>query len=81
MAMLTRPQLKVDAARVQSSSDCAWITDYSEGNQRLFEAGALKRGDGKGFAVAGELGEFLGRDEIDLVQDVNDRLGRDPKLG
>jgi hypothetical protein len=31
MAMLTRPQPRVDAFRVQSSSDCAWITDYSEG--------------------------------------------------
>jgi hypothetical protein len=31
MAMLTCPQPRVDAARVQSSFDCAWIMDYSEG--------------------------------------------------
>src|SRR5271168_1027369 len=37
-----------------------------DGNQELFKAGVLKRGDGKGFAVAGELGESLWRDEIDL---------------
>jgi hypothetical protein len=30
MAMLTRPQPRVDAVHVQSASDCAFITDYSE---------------------------------------------------
>ena len=52
-----------------------------DGIQELFKAGVLKRGDGNRFAIAGEVGEFLGRDEIDLVQDVNDGLGRDCKLG
>ena len=48
-----------------------------DGNQELLKAGVLKRGDGNRFAVAGEVGEFLGRDEIDLVQDLDDGLGRD----
>src|ERR1700674_4197430 len=52
-----------------------------DGNEELFEAGVLKRGDGNRFAIAGEVGEFLGRDEIDLVQDLDDGLGRDCKLG
>ena len=52
-----------------------------DGNQELFKAGVLKRGDGNRFAIAGEVREFLGRDEIDLVQDLDDVLGRDCKLG
>ena len=52
-----------------------------DGNQELFEAGVLKRGDGNRFAIAGEVGEFLRRDEIDLVQDLDDGLGRDFKVG
>src|SRR6266481_9151034 len=52
-----------------------------DGNQELFKAGVLKRGNGNRFAIAGEVGEFLGCDEIDLVQDVDDGLGRDCKLG
>jgi len=32
-----------------------------DGNQELFKAGVLKRGDGNRFAIAGEVGEFLGR--------------------
>jgi hypothetical protein len=31
--MLTRPQPRIDAVRMESASDCAWITDYSEGIQ------------------------------------------------
>ena len=38
-----------------------------DGNQEWFKAGVLKRGDGNRFAIAGDVGEFLGRDEIDLV--------------
>ena len=52
-----------------------------DGNQELFKAGVLKRGDGNRFAIAGQVGEFLGRDEIDLVQDLDDGLGRDCKFG
>ena len=52
-----------------------------DGNQELFKAGVLKRGDGNPFAIVGEVGEFLGWDEIDLVQDLDDGLGRDSKLG
>ena len=52
-----------------------------DGNQELFKAGVLKRGDGKGFAVAREVCEVMGRDEIDLVQNLDDRLGRDRELG
>ena len=48
-----------------------------DGNQELFKAGVLKRGDGNRFAIAGEVGEFLGRDEIDLVQNLDGGLGRD----
>src|ERR1700680_5308024 len=35
-----------------------------DGNQELFEAGVLKRGDGNRFAIAGEVGAFLGAGEI-----------------
>ena len=52
-----------------------------DSHQELFKAGALKRRDENRFAIAGEVGEFLGRDEIDLVQDLDDGLGRDSKLG
>ena len=52
-----------------------------DGNQELFKPGVLKRGDGNRFAIAGEVGDFLGRDQIDLVQDLDDGLGRDRKLG
>ncbi len=52
-----------------------------DGHQELFKAGVLKRGDGNRFAIAGEVGEFLGCDEIDLVQDLDDELGRDCELG
>ena len=52
-----------------------------DGNQELFQAGVLKRRDGNRFAIAREMGKFLGRDEIDLVQDLDDGLGRDSKLG
>ena len=52
-----------------------------DGNQELFKAGVLKRGDGNRFAIAGEVGAFLGRNEIDLVQNLDDGLGRDCKLG
>src|ERR1700730_17683159 len=52
-----------------------------DGNQELFKAGVLKRGDGNRFAIAGEVGEFLGCDEIDLVQVLDDGLGRDCELG
>src|SRR5260370_32032811 len=52
-----------------------------DGDQELFKAGVLKRGDGNRFAIAGEVGEFLGRDEIDLVQDLDDWLGRDCARG
>src|SRR5258708_288190 len=34
-----------------------------DGNQELFKAGVLKRGDGNRFAIAGEADEFLGRGE------------------
>src|SRR6201993_901964 len=43
-----------------------------DGNKELFKAGALKRGDWNRFAIAGEVGELLGRDEIALVQDLDD---------
>src|ERR1700753_4085967 len=43
-----------------------------DGKQELFKAGVLKRGDWNRFAIAGEVGEFLGWDEIDLVQDLDD---------
>src|ERR1700722_17429482 len=52
-----------------------------DGNQELFKAGVLKRGDGNRFAIAVEVGEFLGCDEIDLVQDLDDGLGRDCEFG
>src|SRR5271170_6898049 len=52
-----------------------------DGSQELFKAGVLKRGDGNRFAISGEVGEFLGRNEIDLVQNLDDGLGRDCKLG
>ncbi len=52
-----------------------------DGNQELFQAGVLKRGDGNRSAIAGEVREILGPDEIDLVQDLDDGLGRDSKLG
>ena len=52
-----------------------------DGNQELFKAGALKRGDENRFAIAGEVDKFLRREEIGLVQDLDDRLGRDCKLG
>jgi hypothetical protein len=44
MAMLTRPQPRIDAVRVQSSSDCAWITDYSEAIHVDESSGCLPRG-------------------------------------
>src|ERR1700692_3919355 len=50
-----------------------------DGNQELFESSVLERGDKNRFAIAGEVGEFLGRDEIDLVQDLDDRTGRGGK--
>src|ERR1700720_2681114 len=50
-----------------------------DGNQELFQTSVLERGDKNRFAIAGEVGEFLGRDEIDFVQDPDDRLGRDCK--
>src|SRR5437899_6334822 len=43
-----------------------------DGNQDLFKAGVLKRGDGNRFAIAGEVGEVVVCDEIDLVQDLDD---------
>src|ERR1700681_1359618 len=52
-----------------------------DGNQELFKAGVLKRGDGNRFAIAGDVVEFLGCDEIALVQDLDDGLGRDCELG
>src|ERR1700680_1741206 len=52
-----------------------------DGNQELFKTRLLERGEKNRFAIAGEAGEFLGRDEIDLVQDLDDRLVRDCKLG
>jgi hypothetical protein len=52
-----------------------------DGNQDLFKAGVLKRRDGNCFATAREVGKFLGRDEIYLVQYLDDGLGRDSKLG
>ena len=52
-----------------------------DGNQELFKAGALKRGDENRFAIAGEVDEFLRRDKIGLVQDLDDPFGRDGKLG
>ena len=51
-----------------------------DGHQDLFETSALKRGDKNRIAIAREVGELLGRYEIDLVQDLNDGLGRDCKL-
>ena len=51
-----------------------------DSHQELFKTGALKRRDGNCFAIAGEVGEFLGRDEIDLVQDLDDGLVRNSKL-
>jgi hypothetical protein len=47
----------------------------------LFKAGVLKRRDGNCFATARKVGKFLGRDEIYLVQYLDDGLGRDAKLG
>jgi hypothetical protein len=52
-----------------------------DGNEDLFKAGVLKRRDGNCFATAREVGKFLGRDEIYLVQYLDDGLGRDAKLG
>src|ERR1700722_10972157 len=52
-----------------------------DGNQESFKTIVLERGDKNRFAIAEEVGEFLGSDEIDLVQDPDDRLGRDSKLG
>jgi hypothetical protein len=49
-------------------------------NQELFKAGVLKRGDGNRLAIAGEVGDLLGRDKINLVQDLDDGLGRNCKL-
>src|ERR1700712_4161734 len=51
-----------------------------DGNQKLFQAGVLKGRDGNRFAIAGEVGKFLGGDEIHLVQDLDDGLGRDLKV-
>ena len=48
-----------------------------DGNQELLKAGVLKRGDRNCLAIAGEVREVLGRDEIDLVQHLDD--GRSPK--
>ncbi len=50
-------------------------------SQELFKAGVLKRGDENRFAVARKVDKFLGRDEIGLVQNLDDGLGRDGKLG
>jgi hypothetical protein len=52
-----------------------------DGNQDLFKAGVLKRRDGNCFAADRETGKFLGLDEIDFIQDLDDGLGRDSKLG
>jgi hypothetical protein len=52
-----------------------------DGNQDLFKAGVLKRRDGNCFAVAREVGKFLGWDEIYLVQYLDDGLRRNSKLG
>ena len=49
--------------------------------QELFKAGVLKRGDENRFAVARKVDKFLGRDEIGLVQNLDDGFGRDGKLG
>jgi hypothetical protein len=49
--------------------------------QELFKAGVLKRGDENRFAFAREVDEFLGWDEIGLVQNLDDGLGGDGKLG
>src|SRR5258705_8081406 len=40
-------------------------------HERGIDGHQLKRGDGNRFAIAGEVGEFLGGDEIDLVQDLD----------
>jgi hypothetical protein len=38
-----------------------------DGNQESFKTSVLERRDKNCFAIAGEVGEFLGRDEIDLA--------------
>ena len=52
-----------------------------DSHQESFKARVLKRGDGNRFAITGEVRQFLGRDEVDLVQDLDDELGRDSKFG
>ena len=47
-----------------------------DGNQELFKAGVLKRGDENRFAVARKVDKFLGRNEIGLVQNLDDGLGQ-----
>src|SRR5260370_34694435 len=42
-----------------------------DGSQELFKAGVLKRGDGNRFAIAGEVGEVLGRGGNCPVYDVD----------
>src|SRR5260370_7474833 len=39
-----------------------------DGNQELFKAGVLKRGDGNPFPIPGSVGEFLRFDEIGPIQ-------------
>ena len=51
-----------------------------DGNQDLFKASVLKRGDENCFAADRQMGKLLRRDEIHLIQYVDDGLGRDSKL-
>ncbi len=52
-----------------------------DGLQELLETSVLQGRDGNRLAISGEMVEFLGRKEIDLVQNLDDRFGLDGKLG
>src|SRR5205807_8749060 len=52
-----------------------------DGNQQLIESGPLKSGDGDSPTIVGEMGEFLRRHEIDLIQNLDHWLSRNFQLG
>lgn len=52
-----------------------------DGNEELFETGALKCGDGNHIAAVGEVGELVGWDKIYLIKYLNYGLGHGSKLG